>query len=138
MARASATRGAAPLVAYRRVGGMAGLNQRLTVFEDGTVALDDRRAGSSATAVVAAGELESLRAALDAIPARSWRPRWRLALRRLLPTGHHEGMRAEIRRGGRGIAVGGGAHGDAEAQLTAQLDDVLARAVREGRGPGLA
>ena len=134
MARGSATPRATPLISYRRVGGMAGLNQRLTVFEDGTVALDDRRAGSSAAAVVAAGELESLRAALDAIPARSWRPRWRLALRRLLPTGHHEGMRAEIRRGGRGIAVSA-AHGDAEGQLTAQLDELLARAVRERRGP---
>jgi hypothetical protein len=137
MARGSATPGAAPLVSYRRVGGMAGLNQRLTVFEDGTIALDDRRSGSSAAAVASDGELERLRAALEAIPARSWRPGWRLALRRLLPTGHHEGMRAEIRRGGRGVAVGG-AHGDAEAELSAQLDDMLARAVREGRGPGAA
>jgi hypothetical protein len=137
MATEHAARGGAPLISYRRVGGTAGLNQRLTVFEDGRVALEDRRSGSSADVVASDRELAHLRAALDAIPAGSWRPRWRLALRRLLPTGHHEGMRAEIRRGGRGIPVGA-AHGDPEAELTAQLDDILARAVRERRGPSLA
>jgi hypothetical protein len=122
-----------PLVTYRRAGGMAGLDQRLTVFEDGRVALEDRKARSRCVVVATQGEIDSLRTALDAVPDGEWHGWGGAVLRRSMPRGH-EGMRFEVRRGSRRIAGHAGRHDAELAAALSALDELLARAVRERRG----
>ena len=122
----------APLISYRRAGGMAGLNQRLTVFGDGRAELDDRRARSRSQTALSAEELGRLRSRLEAVPAQRWAGRAALLVHSLLPR-PRDAMRIELRRGSRGIAIVPG-HAEADvASLLAELDELLARAVRERR-----
>jgi hypothetical protein len=120
------------LVEYRRRGGIAGLDQRLTVRTDGTIELDDRRARTRTTALAGERELGRLREALEGIAESRW-SRWPRPSLRWLAPGTHDAMRVEVRRGGRRIAP---APGEAEADLApalAELDGLLSRAVRERR-----
>ncbi len=112
---------------------MAGLNQRLAVLADGRAMLEDRKTGSKAEIQATPGETERLTALLDAVPADRWHSALGAFGRALLPR-PHEGMRFEIRcpAGRVGGSVG---RADADlAPLLADLDQLLARAVREGRG----
>jgi hypothetical protein len=123
-----------PLVTYRRTGGMAGLNQRLTVFEDGRVRLEDRRARGRSEVTAAPGDVDALRAALDAVPDEEWHGWAGALMRRSMPRGHAEGMRFEVRCA-RGRVTGHAGRHDAElAAVLGSLDELLARAVRERRG----
>ena len=121
------------MVSYRRSGGMAGVDQRVRVYEDGVVAFEDRKARGSAEVQASPAELDAVRAALDAIPPGRWSSRLGALARSLLPR-PHEGMRFEVRRGS-GWITGSSGRGDADlAELTGRLDELLARAVRERRG----
>lgn len=72
-----------PLVRYRLVGGPAGVDQRLTVFADGLVELDERHRSRDCTRLtIGAREVEQLRAALGQIPEALWSPGPTLALSR--------------------------------------------------------
>jgi hypothetical protein len=120
------------LVRYRRWGGYAGLSQHLTVYEDGRVELHDRKSGKRTEAQATDSEITALGALLDSVPADRWHGLAGAALRRALPR-PHEAMRFQVQ-----CAAGrlGGAAGSTEADLgplLAQLDELLARAVREGR-----
>jgi hypothetical protein len=73
----------AALIRYRVWGGI-GVDQRLTVFDDGAVELDERhRSRDSIWVHVDAPELGRLRSALDELPPERWSPVSRLALARL-------------------------------------------------------
>ena len=112
---------------------MAGLDQRLTVFADGRVQLNDRKARGGAEILATSEEIATLTARLDSVPAERWRGRLGAIAHALLPH-HHEAMRFELRIGARSI---GGVAGRADADLApllAALDGLLARAVRERRG----
>jgi hypothetical protein len=120
------------LISYRRRGGMVGLNQRLSVDDDGRVELHDRKSGKRAEVQASDAEIASLRSLIDSVPADRWHSLGGAVARRMLPN-PHEAMRFEVR-----AAPGrlGGAAGSTEtdiAPLLAQLDELLARAVREGR-----
>ena len=61
------------LVRYRVHGGPVNVDQRVTVFDDGTAELDERhRSRDSIRLELDAAELERLRAALEAVPAERW------------------------------------------------------------------
>ncbi|MGI9019446.1 MAG: hypothetical protein ACR2G3_01885 [Solirubrobacterales bacterium] len=120
------------LISYRRRGGYAGLSQRLSVYEDGRVELHDRKTGKRTEVQATDAELAGLRSVLDSIPASRWHSLGGAIARRMLPN-PHEAMRFEVR-----AAPGrlGGASGSTEADLgplLAELDELLARAVRAGR-----
>ena len=117
---------------YRRVGGMAGLDQRLTVFSDGRVVLEDRKSRNRSEARATPAETERLAAAVDSVPAGLWHSRLGLLARHLLPN-PHEAMRFEL-RSPRGWISGHAGRADAElGPLFAEVDELLGRAVREGR-----
>jgi hypothetical protein len=123
---------AATLVTYRRWGGYAGLSQHMAVGEDGMVTLSDRKTRKRTSIQADPSEIEEVRALIDAIPAERWHGLAGALLRRALPN-PHEAMRFQIQAGQRRV---GGASGSTEADLgplLAKLDDLLARAVREGR-----
>ncbi len=123
---------AAELVRYQRWGGYAGLSQHLRVDEDGLVRLSDRKSGTRTEVLASANEVAGLRAAIDSVPASRWHSLVGALVRRALPRSH-EAMRFQVQVGPRRI---GGAAGSTEADvapLLAQLDELLARAVREGR-----
>lgn len=123
---------AARLVTYRRWGGYAGLSQHMTVDEDGLVKLSDRKSGKRTEVRASESEVTALHAAIDSVPAGRWHGLVGALLRRALPRSH-EAMRFQIEVGPRRV---GGASGSTETELApllAQLDDLLARAVREGR-----
>jgi hypothetical protein len=120
------------LISYHRRGGMAGLSQHLTVYDDGRVSLHDRKSGKRTEAQASDAEVAKLRANVEAIPPERWHGLGGAILRTMLPN-PHEAMRFEIRRGSRRV---GGAAGSTDADLApvlAELDELLARAVREGR-----
>jgi hypothetical protein len=122
----------AELVTYRRWGGYAGLSQHLTISEDGSVALHDRKSGKRSELSATDSEIANLHSLVDSVPADRWHSVAGAIARRMLPR-PHEAMRFEIR-----CARGrlGGAAGSTEADLgplLAQLDELLARAVRESR-----
>ncbi len=124
--------GAAELISYHRRGGMAGLSQHLTVHEDGRVHLHDRKSGKRSEALASDAEIAQLRANVEAVPPERWHGLGGALARRMLPN-PHEAMRFELCHGSRRI---GGAAGSTEADLApllAELDELLARAVREGR-----
>lgn len=126
-------RSAAEVVRYRRAGGMAGLDQRLTVFESGRVVLDDRKARSRTEVEVTADETARLRSMLDQVPDGEWHGWGTAALRRSMSRGH-DAMRFEVRCGSRRISGNAGRHDAELAEVIAELDQLLARAVRERRG----
>lgn len=117
---------------YRRAGGMAGLDQRLTVHEDGRVVLEDRKSRARAETQAGDAELGRLRAALDEVPAGEWHGLGGALLRSMAPRSQ-EGMRFELRRGSRRITGHAGRHDTALAAVLGELDELLARAVRERR-----
>ena len=111
---------------------MAGLNQLLSVFADGRVVLDDRKARARSEVHATPSELETLLTLIDAVPAGRWHSSLGALGRALLPR-PHEGMRFAIRSPAGRL---GGSVGRADAdlvELLAELDQLLARAVREGR-----
>jgi len=121
------------LVRYRRWGGYAGLSQHLAVYEDGRVELHDRKSGKRSQVQATQRETDTLTALLDSVPADRWHSLAGAIARRILPR-PHEAMRFQIQYGSRRV---GGASGSTEAHLgplLAQLDELLGRAVREGRG----
>lgn len=120
------------LIRYRRAGGMAGLDQRLTVFEDGRVTLEDRKARGRSEVQATATELATLHSLVDSVPAHRWHGGLGALARSLLPR-HHEAMRFELRRGSDRIYSGAGIADVELARLLAELDELLARAVRERR-----
>jgi hypothetical protein len=104
----------------------------MRVWEDGRVELLDRKTRKRAEVQASEAEIASLRSLIDSVPAARWHSLAGAVARRMLPR-HHEAMRFEI-RSDRGRL--GGATGSTEADLgplVAQLDELLARAVREGR-----
>lgn len=112
---------------------MAGLDQRLTVFEDGRVTLEDRKARARCEVTATPGEIEALGTAIEGVPNGEWHG-WAGALvRRSMPRGH-EGMRFELRCGHGRITGHAGRHDAELAAVLASLDELLARAVRERRG----
>jgi hypothetical protein len=120
------------LVTYRRRGGFAGLSQLMRVQDDGRVELLDRKTRKRTEVQASSAEISNLHALIDSVPAGRWHSLGGAIARRMLPN-PHEAMRFELR-----CARGrlGGAAGSTEADiapLLAQLDELLARAVREGR-----
>jgi hypothetical protein len=127
------------LVRYRVFGGPAGIDQRLTVFEDGAVELDERHRSRHPIWVrMDATELEGLRAALEELPPTRWSHPAKAALatawRHLLPDllgGATRANRAgmELRRGGR-VILGAEAGDEELAAVVGPLDAMRVRAVR--------
>lgn len=121
------------LISYRRHGGMAGLDQRLTVHDDGRTVLQDRKSRSRSEAIADSAELANLHALIDSVPAEAWHGLLGTIARGMLPR-PHETMRFEL-HSARGRLTGtAGIHDTDVAALIAQLDELLARAVRERRG----
>jgi hypothetical protein len=117
---------------YRRRGGYAGLSQLMTVHADGRVELLDRKTRRRSAIQASDSELSNLRSAIDSVPAQRWHSLGGAIARRMLPN-PHEAMRFEIQTTHGRV---GGASGSTEADLgpvLTQLDELLARAVREGR-----
>ena len=121
------------LIRYRRAGGMAGLDQRLTVYRDGRAVLDDRKANGDAVVQAELAEVERIAALIDQVPASRWHSALGALGRALLPR-PHEGMRFELRRGSARISGHAGKADTDLAPLLAQLDELLARSVRARRG----
>jgi hypothetical protein len=123
------------LVRYRRAGGMAGLDQRLTVYDDGRVVLEDHKARSRSEVQATDTEIANVHSLLEAVPQDAWHGLAATLLRNSLPR-PAEGMRFELRRGSRRITGHAGRHDAPLAAVLAELDELLARAVRERRGSG--
>ena len=120
------------LIRYRRAGGMAGLDQRLTIGEDGRIVLDDRKSRGRSEVQASDSELETVRSLIDQVPENRWHGIAAAIGKSLLPR-HHEAMRFEVRtRHGR-ITGNAGAHDADLAPLLSELDELLARAVRQSR-----
>lgn len=123
---------ATPLICYRRAGGMAGLDQRLTVLEDGRAVLDDRKSRSRSQIQATDTELANLHSLSEGVPATRWHGRLTTIGQALLPR-PHDFLRFEV-RSARGRITGAAGRADADlAPLLAELDELLARAVRERR-----
>jgi len=120
------------LIRYRRAGGMAGLDQRLTVFGDGRTVLEDRRARTTTETQASGAEVERLAALIAAIPSDRWHSALGALGRAVLPR-PHEGMRFELRRGSARISGHAGKADTGLAALLAELDELLARSVRARR-----
>jgi hypothetical protein len=121
------------LISYRRRGGYAGLSQLMRVHDDGRVELHDRKTRKRIEVQATSAEIATLRSLIDSVPADRWHSLGGAVARRMLPN-PHEAMRFELRCSAGRL---GGAAGSTEADvgpLLAQLDELLARAVREGRG----
>jgi hypothetical protein len=124
------------LVRYRVFGGPVSVDQRLTVFEDGAVQLDERhRSRDPIWLQIDAAELEELRVALEELPAERWSNPARLALTRIrslfilsripvLPSGAD----FQLRRGRRAI-LGEEIEESDVAALVDLLDALRVRAV---------
>ena len=111
---------------------MAGLDQRLRVFEDGRVALEDRKSRSRSEVHASSAEIDRLRSLLDAVPAGEWHGLAGALLRNAMPRSE-EGMRFEVRRGSKRITGHAGRHDTEVAAVLGELDELLGRAVRERR-----
>jgi len=121
-----------PLVTYRRHGGMAGLDQRLTIREDGQARLEDRKSRNRSEVVANSAEIENLRSLIDSVPADEWHGLLGTVARGMFPR-PHETMRFELHTARGRITGTAGIHDTRVAALLGQLDELLARAVREGR-----
>ena len=124
--------GAAEPVRYRRSGGMAGLDQRLTVHPDGRVVLEDRKSRGRSEIQANDTEVAGVNALLDAVPKSEWHGLAGAILRNSMPRSQ-EGMRFEVRRGSRRITGHAGRHDAPLTAALAALDELLAQAVRERR-----
>jgi hypothetical protein len=145
-----------PLVEYRLLGGPVGIDQRLTVFADGMVELDERHRRRDRTRFrIEPEELERLRSTLAEVPAAALsggptlaQARAKAGLRALLRMrgGAHVG-RTYFRLGVGGRSIAGQADEITDADGTrALLEELRARAVRlaeseqptggPGAGPG--
>jgi hypothetical protein len=122
------------LVRYRLVGGPAGVDQRLTVFEDGRVELEEHHRSRDDTGLtIPAPELEEIRTALEEIPEGLWLRGPKRALRTAVRAiselftfwPRHDLGRAnfQITRSGRAIA--GKAGEETEAEPARELLDSL-------------
>jgi hypothetical protein len=128
-------------VQYRLTGGPAGVDQRLTVFADGLVELDERhRSRDPVEITIGAQELERMRAALEQVPDEAWSRGPKLALRRaasalgdvfrLGPRPDLGRSYFQLRREGRTIS--GQAWDETEAEpARALLDNLRVQAVRQ-------
>lgn len=131
------------LVRYRVVGGPVDVDQRLTVFDDGAVELDERHRSRDVIRLrLDAAELGQLRAALEQIPGSVWDsglPRFALGrVKRALirpwtvfvPRSPERSY--ELRRGRKAIVGARVDIGDYVyiSTLVAALDELRARAVR--------
>jgi hypothetical protein len=102
------------LVRYRLIGGPVSVDQRITVFDDGAVELDERHRSRAPTWLrLEAAEMDRLRAALEEIPAQRWSVLPRLLLARVKSgiavfLGANEwetsGTHFELKRNGRRLA----------------------------------
>lgn len=129
------------LVRYRVVGGPVDVDQRLTVFDDGAVELDERhRTRDTIRLHLDAAELEGVRAALEQIPREVWGSglphltlaRMKRALRGTWTIFPDSGSDYELRRGRRAIH---GARDDIGESilvtpLVDRLDELRVRAIR--------
>jgi hypothetical protein len=71
-------------VQYRLIGGPVRVDQRVTVFADGLVELDERhRSRDPVEVTIGAQELERMRAALEQVPEEAWSRGPNLAFRRV-------------------------------------------------------
>ncbi len=102
------------LLRYRVVGGPVSVDQRLTVFEDGAVELDERHRSRDPTRLrLDAAELNRLRCALEEVPEPRWSILPRLALVRAKSTlvavfsldQFRDFTHVELKRGHRTIAA---------------------------------
>jgi hypothetical protein len=128
------------LLGYRVFGGPVAVDQRLTVFEDGTAQLDEcHRSRGPIWMRLKPGELEAVRNGLDEIPGNRWARAPSLARRAgrhlveslliwLPGPMRHAGARFELRRDDQMIA---GETGDpALPDVVELLDSLRVRAVR--------
>jgi hypothetical protein len=128
------------VLSYRAHGGPMKVDQRLTVREDGSAQLEERHRRRGPTELaLGSGELDGLRAALEAVPESHWsrvppalRIRrgdlWRifgLSQRHFAPTGFR------VSREGRNLSGWLDDPDPALQDLLRRLEDVRARAVRE-------
>ena len=125
---------------YRAHGGPMKVDQRLTVRGDGGVLLDERHRRRAPTELVlGAGELEGIRAALDAVPESHWsRVPPAIRIRRAdlwrvfgLSQRHFAPTRFQLRRQGRNLTGWLDDPDPALDDLLRRLEEVRARAVRE-------
>jgi hypothetical protein len=126
--------GSRPLLRYRVFGGPVAVDQRLTVFDDGTAQLDERHRSRAPIWIrLEPSELEAVRAGLDEVPGDRWARAPSLARRagrHLVETlliwlpgrMRHDGARFELRRDGQVIA---GATGDPSLPAVVELLDAL-------------
>ncbi len=121
------------IVSYRRAGGMAGLDQRLSVYEDGRVVLNDRKSRSRSEVQATATELARLHALIASVPANLWHGPLKTIGQALLPR-PHESMRFELHSAHGRMTGNAGTHDAELGPLLAELDELLGRAVRERRG----
>jgi hypothetical protein len=117
-------------IVYRRTGGMAGVKQRLSIEAGGQVELRDREGSRSFE--LDPESHERVWAALDAIPEERWSP-WPRPLATAFIGAQHHQVRLGLRRGRRWIVVGAGREDAHVAAAIAELDEVLAKAVRSRR-----
>ena len=128
------------LVRYRHVGGPVGVDQNLTVYEDGQAKLEEHHRSRDATSLTLSGdELAQLRAALDRIPEEFWAAAPMLALHRgkavmkgaLTAWGRPktDPARFELRYAGRAISGDMRDAGEVDA-VRALLDDLRIKAIR--------
>lgn len=120
------------LIRYRRDGGMAAVRQELRVHGDGRIVLRDRRTGNATEVGIGSSELESVRSLIEGVPAETWHGRLKAFVRRRLPAGP-DAMRFELRRGSRRICGASGRVEQEVSPLIAELDELLARCVRQRR-----
>jgi hypothetical protein len=140
MSRGRLVEGRQVLVRYRLVGGVASVDQRLTVYADGLVGLDEHHRSRDSTHMrIPSTDLADIRAALEEIPEGRWSrgptlalSRARVALRHLVtPWPEPDLGRSyfQLRQGRRTIAEEIGGESDAEAARVL-LDNVRVNAVR--------
>ena len=122
-----------PLVRYRVWGGPVAVDQRLTVFEDGALELDERhRSRPPISLRTDPTEVEEVRGLLDGVPDHLWMGHTRAAFARTgrtLGLSRAPGTRFEIRRGGR-VIVGPRAEDPDLAALVERLDELRLRVLR--------
>ena len=125
---------------YRAHGGPMKVDQRLTVREDGGAVLEERHRRRGPTELaLESGELDGLRAALEAVPDRHWsRVPPALRVRRAdlwrvfgLSQRHFAPTRFRVVRHGRNLAGWLDDPDPALEDLLRRLEELRARAVRE-------